>query len=50
MLSLDELERFVKRVEKMKAEGATTTEIAAAFGIPRSTLYMRLRRWKSIGV
>ena len=50
MLSRDELERFVKRVEKMKAEGATTTEIAASFGIPRSTLYLRLRRWKSFGV
>ena len=48
MLDFTALERFVKRVEEMRAEGLQTWAIADALGVPKSTLNDRLRKWKNL--
>lgn len=45
-LSGDELEQFVKKVEKLKAEGLPVYAIMARLGVPRTTLVSRLRRYR----
>jgi DNA-binding NarL/FixJ family response regulator len=41
----EELERFVKRVEKLLAEGLPILEIARAFGISPTTVRNRVRKY-----
>lgn len=45
-LSGEELEAFVKKVEKLKAEGLPTYAIMSRLGVPRSTLVTRLNRYR----
>jgi DNA-binding NtrC family response regulator len=44
-LTPDEFVAFVKRVERLEAEGYRKFEIADILGVPRTTLYERLRRY-----
>jgi hypothetical protein len=45
-MSGDELEKFVQKVEKLKAEGLPTYAIMERLGVPRSTLVLRLKRYR----
>ena len=40
----DELESFVKNVERLRKEGLKVQDILERLGVPRSTLISRLRR------
>lgn len=43
-----ELRAFVEKVRKLQAEGITTTDIAARFGIHRNTVNQRLRTFRGM--
>jgi len=43
-LTYEQLEAFVEKVEKLRAEGLPTHVVMARLGVPRATLSTRLRR------
>jgi len=50
MTELKDLERFVKRVAEMRAQGQTTRFIASVLGVPTSTLALRERRYRELQI
>jgi DNA-binding NtrC family response regulator len=45
-LTSEEFVAFVKKVQRLEAEGYRKFEIADLLGVPRTTLYARLRRYR----
>ena len=47
MLSYKELERFVRRVEKLHGQGLSMAQVSESLGVPKSTIYLRLKTYRS---
>lgn len=47
MLSYEELERFAKRVFKLRQQGLSMAQVSESLGVPKSTIYLRLKTYRS---
>ena len=46
-LTPKELVLFVKRVEKLREQGLSMSKVSESLGVPRTTIYLRLKTYRS---